>query len=218
VKPFADISLSPSVSPVKPFADISLSPSGSPVEPTLTTGSPLKTMKPLKSLLSLLILASTSHAKPLELITPRLTYQQRLDHAIKYHAAKEEVKESFIRAWVMRESSGLDNATRYEPHVAKQRETIDRYLTPSQRSAMASSHGPLQVMGYNAKACGLRIADLYDPYKGIGCGIYHLKAWMRLHPRDGERLLKGLANYNGGYKGHTSDRPLSYAKQIYTHY
>lgn len=131
-------------SPVKPFADISLSPSVSPVEPTahtLTTDSPLKTMKPtartlttpkpLFFTLSLLILASTSHAKPLELITPRLTYQQRLDHAIKYHAAKEEVKESFIRAWVMRESSGLDNATRYEPHVAKQRETIDRYLTPS---------------------------------------------------------------------------------------
>lgn len=194
--------------------DISLSLSGSPIKPD----SPLDPMKPTPTILSILILASTCHAKPLELTLPRLTYQQKLDQAIKYHAQREEVKESFLRAWIMRESSGLDNATRYEPHVAKQRETIDKHLSPATRQAMASSHGPLQVMGYNAKGCGLRIADLYDPYKGIGCGIYHLKAWMRLHPKDGQRLLKGLANYNGGYKGHTSDRPLSYAKQIYTHY
>lgn len=154
----------------------------------------------------------TDAANASDLKKPRTIHT--LETAINSLAKREGISANWLRHWVNQESG--TGQTRFEPHVYKQRSKIDSHLPEIDRRAMASSHGPLQVMGYNAEFCGLNWRDLYDPFHGIECGLKHLKQWVKRHPKDANRLFNGLASYNGGYGGPERDASREYASKVLT--
>lgn len=122
-------------------------------------------------------------------------------HQLIYRIAKEEdINPNLIWSMIKVESAG--SQTRYEPRVAINRAMADINLKPEDRQAMASSHGLMQIMGYNASQCNLSWKDLYQPELNIRCGLKLLKGWIRASTGKNarERLYNALAKYNGGYR------------------
>ena len=63
-----------------------------------------------------------------------------------------------------------------------------------------ASHGLMQVMGFNAKKCGLDWPDLYSKSDNIRCGLTILKDNLHSIKPNGtpsERLRTALRMYNG---------------------
>lgn len=98
---------------------------------------------------------------------------------------------------IMKESGGKRDAVRYEPgQLARARK-----LTKNESEAMqlASSHGPMQVMGWWSREFNISWADLYDESTNIEVGSAILKKCLdRHHGKDKiKQLHSALTCYNG---------------------
>lgn len=91
-------------------------------------------------------------------------------------------------------------------------------LSPNERRAMASSHGPLHTMGFNAQPrCGVHWHQLYDMRTGTRCGAKILKAeWERFaHVKEKKtRLFLTFRAYNGDIQ---DPRTEAYAQSVMGH-
>lgn len=102
-----------------------------------------------------------------------------------------------LKALALQESSNGKYLYRYEPHVY-QRLKGD---TEDERRMLASSHGFLHVMGFNAKPeCGVHWSELYNPIIGIECGAKMLRDRLDRHKgvkNKSERMRLAFRDYNG---------------------
>lgn len=122
-----------------------------------------------------------------------------IGRAAKAHGLHPVVLEAIVKA----ESAGGGTRWlyRFEPRVFAAREKVDRNRSEDERRMLASSHGAMQVMGYNAEArCGVHWSKLYDPAVGIECGAKILAENLARHvgtKAPEERLWLALRDYNG---------------------
>lgn len=124
----------------------------------------------------------------------RLVYgDQSLDELISQSSDEYQIPEDLIRA-VMHVETRSENLTRFEAHVYSRTKEADEF----ERIMISSSHGPMQVMGFNAKTCGLRWQDLYIPKKNLSCGLKILRSCLdRAKGNNLERFRSALGCYNG---------------------
>lgn len=101
------------------------------------------------------------------------------------------------KAIAMRESRLEPDAIRFEPKVFSRL----KVGSEDQRRMLASSHGVMQIMGFNQDICGLKSwAELYDPAVNVRCALYILKKnaqEARSIKNPAARLREALRRYNG---------------------
>lgn len=102
-----------------------------------------------------------------------------------------------VAAFVMQESSGNPNATRYEPRF------YARYIAPmklkdqDEATGRATSWGLMQLMGQVAREHGFtgEFKSLLEPSLGLKWGCGKLSECLKRYPRD---LDSAIAAYNAG--------------------
>lgn len=113
-----------------------------------------------------------------------------------------------------KESGDGENVYRFEPKVYERIKARSRE-SDSEIRMLASSHGPLQVMGFNAEPrCGIHWSKLYGP-QGIWCGLKIMRENLNAHKntRDiGERAWLAFRDYNGS--GPDAERYADHAMSI----
>lgn len=121
-----------------------------------------------------------------QLPKPTMTTEDLIIEISDFH----KLDYTLIKAIVRVESGGIVTATRFEPAVYQRTAAKDDF----ERRAMATSHGLMQVMGFNAKSCGLEWFELYDARNNLTCGMKILKDCLNRHKND---VTKALGCYNG---------------------
>lgn len=117
-------------------------------------------------------------------------------------AKEQKVPAIAFKALVMQESTLGVDVYRFEPE--KYNELKLKYKTSisdDEIRALASSHGPAHVMGFNAEAeCGIHWSKLYDPYTGLTCGAKIFRKQLerfKSEANTAERVRLAFKGYNG---------------------
>lgn len=123
--------------------------------------------------------------------------QPKLEDLIQEIAPKYGINPIVIEAMVQRESGGKKNAIRFEPGQMGRAQRISK--DPQQQRMLASSHGPLQIMGWWAPEFGIEWSDLYDLRTNVEVSCAILKKGEERHSTKPklQRLRGALAAYNG---------------------
>ena len=134
-----------------------------------------------------------------------------LQTALKAAARNHQVPYVALRAIADAESSGGKKLYRFEPDVFNRLSKISK-ASEDERRMLASSHGVMHVMGFNAwNRCGIDWNDLYNREKGIDCGAKILA--QNLETYSGKKravaLRLALRDYNG-----SGDRAEAYADKV----
>lgn len=119
---------------------------------------------------------------------------------IKETAKKHGVPSEIVEAVIHVESGTSINPhrVRFEPKVFSGLKEV-RGETDIERRMRASSHGLMQVMGYNASLCGLKWPELYQPVLNLECGLKILKSCLERHKTSSveQQYTKAFGCYNG---------------------
>ncbi len=121
-----------------------------------------------------------------------------------------------VEAFVMAESSGNPQATRYEPAFYKRyiQPLIPKEgITPHEAIGRATSWGLMQIMGQVARERGFKgeFEELLTPNQGLDWGCKHLKRFLKRYDPD---LDAAIASYNAGSPRRT-DTGRSFVNQRY---
>lgn len=115
-------------------------------------------------------------------------------------AREHKIPEVALKALYMQESAGGAFLYRFEPEVygrLKQKLKED----DNEVRMLASSHGALQVMGFNAEnECGVHWSKLYDSMVGLECGAKILKNKLEKHEKEkdvSKKVWLAMRDYNG---------------------
>lgn len=102
-----------------------------------------------------------------------------------------------VRAIIHQESNGKKNAIRFEQSQMGRAAKITS--DPQQQRMLASSHGPMQILGWWSKEYQIDWSDLYDLRTNVEVGCAILKRGLDRHKGKGkyEQLRRALAEYNG---------------------
>lgn len=113
-----------------------------------------------------------------------------------------------------KESGGGSQVYRFEPKVFE-RIKGRKGVSESESRMLASSHGVLQVMGFNAQPrCGIHWSKLYGP-EGVFCGLKIMRENLTQHKavKDiGQRVWLAFRDYNGS--GPDAERYADHAMTI----
>lgn len=135
------------------------------------------------------------------------------DAIILQIATAYDVPFDLLQAQVVKESSGLADAFRFEEHF------YDSYIRRNIKAAgfkygplAACSYGLLQVMLETALEAGFsgQPQDLFEPRIGLSWGVKHLDRLWRALGRTPDTYKQALARYNG-----TGQAATEYADAIY---
>lgn len=120
-----------------------------------------------------------AEAQPLTALIKSISHEQGINPIITW-------------AIVERESNFNPAAIRFEDGM------MPKNADPQTRMKY-SSHGLMQVMGFNAAKCGLQWNELYDRAKNLRCGLSILRANLKSAKgkTPAERLRVALRMYNG---------------------
>lgn len=110
-----------------------------------------------------------------------------------------------LRAIIEKESSGKNLARKSEAQF------IQKYKDKD----MGSSHGLMQIMGFNARALRVTIPELYDSETNIQVGTHILVGCLQKETRQGvTNLTRALACYNQGPEKQYNKQALKYAAAV----
>jgi len=126
----------------------------------------------------------------------KVVYEEpETEQIIKDASERYGLPEILLQAVIDVESGGR-NASRFEP---RKYETDNKAQSEFERLMRNTSHGRMQVMGFNASTCGLTWQDLYQPSKGIDCGAKILRnCYQRSTGKtEAQKLTQALGCYNG---------------------
>lgn len=113
---------------------------------------------------------------------------------------KYGISPMIFESMIEQESRGKLRAIKSEYDKPKQRRRAERYSSDKAEVKMlASSHGPAQVMGYNAAARGLDWRELYKPAVNIEVASAILGSCLLKHKgkKPYQKLRQALICYNG---------------------
>lgn len=126
-----------------------------------------------------------------------------IDELIERAARETGVSADILHTIVDAESAGgrHDQLYRFEPKVFTRLQASRKCRDDAECRVMASSWGPMQVMGYNAQPrCGIHWSKLLDPGPGILCGAKIMRQNLDnvRHLKDpATRLRAAFVSYNG---------------------
>ena len=119
---------------------------------------------------------------------------------IEQEAHEAEIDADLVEAFVIVESSGNPEATRYEPAFYKTYILPMLYannnLSPEEARKLATSWGLMQIMGQVARERGFKgeMEELLEPATGLEWSLKHLKRFILKHPD----MDSAIASYNAG--------------------
>jgi len=119
---------------------------------------------------------------------------------IEDRAKEFGIAPDLVEAFVMVESSGRPNATRYEPAFYKHYilpMLLNNAITADEARGRATSYGLMQIMGQVAREKGFKgsFEELFDPSTNLYWCLKHLKRFIDKYAPN---LDDAIASYNAG--------------------
>lgn len=127
------------------------------------------------------------------------SHELPLEDIINRVAKTRKIPSIVLQTIIAKESGAGTHLYRFEPDVYNRLRTTSK-LSDDETKMLASSHGAMQVMGFNAETrCGVHWSKLYDEFTGIDCGAKILREELDKAPgkNAGERLWQAFKRYNG---------------------
>ncbi len=126
--------------------------------------------------------------------------QPGIRKVIENKAKEFGIDPDLVESFVMVESSGRPNATRYEPAFYKHYilpMLLNNAITPNEARGRATSYGLMQIMGQVAREKGFtgKFEELFEPETNLEWCLKHLKRFIDKYAPN---LDDAIASYNAG--------------------